>query len=303
MVKSSPPPYLDGLLHVLTEVQHETPTPPTNRINQHPFFIPLTTATPASGPQTHTGLLRWPTPPESLPLPVVQARSDDLSLRLIAPSAKGVVTRAIASADYSGRTNEATEIRRATRLAVSYQDGDVASSGLGLERFLVLKGDGPFPDLYEGLAKFHEAKGDKASALVTCERAAVAFAGWAGMVAFHAGVLDGMGRSSEARDAARFALSMPLWTVGGENVVEQMRVLAGYKERESLEKIFRTLFEDKRENEVQEGKRVEQVALDRAAYLLDLCVAERGNWEAVRMDLADLYEEAGMADFATFVKY
>lgn len=233
----------------------------------------------------------------------MRARSDDLGLTLIASSSVCAVTRALATADFSGRRAEAAAIREASSLALAYQDGEVDKSGLGLERYLIMK-TGPFPEIYEGLVQFHKTKGDEQSALITCERAATTFPGWGRGHAFHANILRDMGRESEARDAARFALQIPLWTLGGHDVVENMRQLAGYVEEESLPKIFKRLYEDKREKEIEEGKQPAQVALDRAAYLLDLCVAERReDWESAKLGLADLYEEAGMSDFATFVKY
>lgn len=303
VAKTRAPAHLDGLLHVLTKVEGEEPVQPADRTGLHPFFIPLTAATKPTGDRTLTGLLRWPTPPEDMELPVVRARSDDLGLTLLASSSVCAVTRALAAADFSGRTAEAAAIRDASSLALAYQNGEADESGLGLERYLIMK-TGPFPDIYEGLVNFHKAKGDEQSALITCERAATIFPGWGSGHAFHANFLKDMGRESEARDAARFALQIPLWTLGGSGIVEDMRKLAGYVEEQSLAKIFKRLYEDKREKEVEEGKLPEQVALDRAAYLLDLCVAERWeDWENAKMGLAELYDEAGMNDFATFVKY
>lgn len=303
VAKVPAPTHLDGLLHVLTNIQGEKPMQPADRTGLHPFFIPLTTATTSTGTRTMTGLLRWPTPPEDMELPVVRARSDDLGLTLLASSSVCAVTRALAAADFSGRAAEVAGIRRATSLAMAYQDGEADKSGLGLERFLIMRA-GPFPGIYEDLVRFHRAKADEQSALITCERAATIFPGWGRAHAFHAAVLSEMGREKEAKDAARFALQMPLWTLGGRDVVEDMRKLAGYIDEDSLPKIFKRLYEDKREKEIAEGKQPQQVALDRAAYLLDLCVAERrDDWEAAKMGLAELYEEAGMYDFATFVKY
>eukprot|EP00177_Eucheuma_denticulatum_P006685 GFKZ01012157.1.p1 GENE.GFKZ01012157.1~~GFKZ01012157.1.p1 ORF type:complete len:236 (-),score=47.75 GFKZ01012157.1:645-1277(-) len=209
--------------------------------------------------------------------------------------------RALVGADFGGKVEEMKEIREATSLKLGYRDGEVNESGLGLERYLIMK-TGPFPDIYEGLTRFHMAKGDQQSALVTCERAAGVFVGWGKMHVFHAEVLEEMGRDGEARDAARVALQMPLWTLG-KGGVDRMREMAGYKEKESLERIYRRLYEDEREAEIKEGKPKEQVALDRAAFLLDLCVVEGSGWESVRMQVAELYEQGGMADFATFVRY
>ena len=48
----------------------------------------------------------------------------------------------------------------------------------------------------------------------------------------------------------------------------------------------------------------EQIAKDRASYLLDLAVVspEEYSWESVREPLAELYTKAGMGSIAAFVK-
>ena len=274
--------------------------PPSNRENLHPFLVPLTQNTETG---VITGLLRWPTPPDDMDVPVVHTIPNDLSLTLLSPSPKAHITRAVANADFSGRSEVCKEIRKASSLALSYQDGDVDASGLGLERFLILK-VAPFPDIYEGLAEFHKAKGDTQSALVTCERAAQAHPGWGRAHAFHARVLKEFDREMESRDAARFCLQMPLWTIGNRESLREMGRFAGYVDDTSLGKIYRRLYEDKRVEDIQGGKPPEQVALDRAAYLLDVCVAEGWeSWENAKDGMAALYEEAGLSDFATFVKY
>jgi hypothetical protein len=299
---ASTPAYLDGVLHILANVQGETTMLPGEREGLHPFLIPLTRSKSTGAV---TGLLRWPTPPPSLEIPVVRSIPDDLGLELLAPSCKQFVTRALATADFGGKLELTSSIRRGCSLALAYQDGDADNAGFGLERFLVMK-VGPFPDVYEGLARFHLAKGDDKSCLVTCERAANIFPGWGRAHVFHAQVLTELGREAEARDAARFGLQMPLWTLGNREAVRALERVAGYEDVSSLGKIYRRLFQDLRANEIAEGKAPEQVALDRAAYLLDLNVAEgtASIWdESVREQLADLYRSARLPDVATFVLY
>ncbi|CAN8076464.1 unnamed protein product [Agarophyton chilense] len=298
VAKTSPPPYLDGLLHVLSKLNANL-VPPSKRTDLHPFLIPLTFDEESV---VTTGLLRWPTAPDEMELPVVQSSAGDQSLRLIAPSAKSFVTRRIASMDFAGKYEERDAIRSACSLALAYQNGDVDASGVGLERFLVLKVE-PFPDIYEGLASFHKAKGDTQSALVTCERAANVHPGWGRAHAFHANFLLQLGRDMEARDAARFCLQMPLWTVGSFETVFQMAKLAGYKDPDSLPKIYKRLYEDERKEEMADGKSPQQVALDRAAYLLDVSFINNTGWESIKDDLGALYNQAEMSDFATFVRY
>ncbi|KAI0561277.1 hypothetical protein FGB62_88g011 [Gracilaria domingensis] len=298
VAKTSPPPYLDGLLHVLSASNADL-KPPSNRTDLHPFLIPLTYD---ANSEVTTGLLRWPTAPDEMELPVVQSRTSDQSLTLIAPSAKSYVTRRLASMDFAGKYEERDALRSACSLALSYQNGDVDATGIGLERFLIIK-VGPFADVYEGLVDFHKAKGDIQSALVTCERAANVHPGWGRAHAFHAKFLLELEREAEARDAARFCLQMPLWTIGSYDTLLGMAKLAGYEDPDSLRKIYKRLYEDERKEEIADGKAPQQVALDRAAYLLDVCFTNSTGWESIKDDLAALYDQAEMSDFATFIRY
>lgn len=300
IAKISKPEYLDALLYIFTASEME-PVLPSARGKLHPFLIPL-----AYDPrrQRTVGLLRWPTPPEHLPMPLVSSGMADPCLTMLSPSVKAYVIRALAEADYAGHEAKRDAIRAASSLALAYQDGDVDNSGLGVERYLIVS-TGGFPDIYEGLIKFHIAKQDESSALITCEAAARAQPGWAEPHAFHAKILQELGRELEARDAARFSLTMPLWTMGSVAEVREMGAVAGYQDAQSLGKIYRRLYEDERVQEIADGKPREQVALDRAAWLLDVCVADQdwGGWEEIREPLASLFDEASMNDMAIFVRY
>lgn len=301
IAKITKPEYLDALLYVLTEISQLEPVPPSARKNLHPFLIPL-----AYDPekQQTIGLLRWPTPPENLPMPLVSSKTADPCLTMLSPSVKSHVIRALVEADYAGCEEQRDGIRAASSLALAYQNGDVDKSGLGVERYLTVS-IGGFPDIYEGLVNFHIAKNDEPSALITCEAATRAQPGWAGPHAFHAKVLQELGRELEARDAARFCLTMPLWTMGSVAEVRDMGIVAGYQDAQSLGKIYRRLYEDEQKQEIADGKSREQVALDRAAWLLDVCVADQewAGWEEIREPLASLFDEASMNDIAIFVRY
>lgn len=306
IAKVEKPVYLDALIHILATSPGSVRMSPTARGKLHPFFIPIARRDTAG--ETF-GLLRWPTPPsDDFPMPVVRCRDVDPCLTLLSSSAKSHVTRAIAEADYAGDDDRRDDIRCASSLALAYQNGDVDTSGLGIERFLTTS-TGGFPDIYEGLSEFHLAKKDEASALITCERAVRAQNGWARPHAHHALLLKSLNRDLEARDAARFCLTLPLWTLNDLDMLKSMGELAGYQDQESLGKIYRRLFEDERTEEITGGKAKEQVALDRAAWLLDTCVAEQVSgvkptaWDDMRERLAELYDEAGLNDMATFVRY
>ena len=293
------PMCLQALLHILV-TSGERSVSPNARSNLHPFLIPLS-KNDSTG--VITGLVRWPTAPDTMELPVARTVPDSLSLSLVAPSAISHVSRVHATVDYGGNKTYAAKLRSLAP-AAELVEGVAERSGMPLERYLVLH-VGYFPDVYRDLAEFHLAKNDVASALVTCERANTLFSGWASPHVYHARVLKKLGRETEARDAARFALQMPLWTMGGGDTVSQMGRLAGYQDEASLRKIYQRLYEDKREKDIGEGKAPEQVALDRAAYYLDWVTA-RGEtkWNDVDLEvLAELYDEAKLSDIATFVRY
>ena len=105
---------------------------------------------------------------------------------------------------------------------------------------------------------------------------------------------------------ARHALSLPLWTLneGLPSVCERAET--------TVEKLVASLEsraegnlppEQLRAQNGMDNRSTEQIALERASYLLDLGVAapERFAWESMRADLADLYEKAGMSAFGSFV--
>lgn len=298
--KTRVPKFLDGLLHILNSADDERLVQPSDRGGVHPFLVPLTRN---DNTGRVTGLLRWPTAPADMEMPVVRSITNELAVELLSPSARSHVHRAVASADCGGRTEAAQVIIGCTEDNVNYTQGDVEKSGLGFERYTTMH-IGAFPDIYQGLANFHAAKQDISSALITCERANTLFPGWGSPHVFHANKLKEFGRDKEARDAARFALQLPLWTLGGRGRLLRTAKLAGYQDEDSLKRIYERLYEDKREKEIADGKQPEQVALDRAAYLLDYTVASgQEDWGNVTEPLAALYEEASMGDIATFVKY
>ena len=55
--------------------------------------------------------------------------------------------------------------------------------------------------------------GKDTAGLISCERSEACFGAWGRPFIFHARKLVGMGRDEEARDKARAALELPLWTL------------------------------------------------------------------------------------------
>lgn len=168
----------------------------------------------------------------------------------------------------------------------------------------VLMRVGPFMGEYEKLATGHLEKGSEQSALITCERNQRCFEAWGRPFAFHARLLHRLGRDEEARDVARHALSLPLWTLGDEvdeicgfaqttqgQLLDDLRVrAAGGLTREQLQ----------RENGM-DTRTPSEKALQRASCLLDLATLGEQTFEAIRPELAERYREAGMGAFATFI--
>lgn len=45
-----------------------------------------------------------------------------------------------------------------------------------------------------------------------------------------------------------------------------------------------------------------QLALDEAEELMDIAAAEEGGYDAIRQQLAEAYQKAGLVDVANFIK-
>ena len=178
----------------------------------HPLLVPLTRS-PADG--EITGLLRWPgASGGGTKLPLVRTRGPQLAL--LAPCAEHFVARELVLADANEGTDasdlEALEAFAAA-CGIAYERGAAASAPGGLAGYLITK-VGPFPQEYERLAAGHLAKGSEQAGLIACERSQQCFSAWGRPFIFHANRLTELGRDEEARDLARQALEMPLWTLG-----------------------------------------------------------------------------------------
>eukprot|EP00188_Purpureofilum_apyrenoidigerum_P000337 Plantae.Rhodophyta-Purpureofilum_apyrenoidigerum.ctg11419.p1 GENE.Plantae.Rhodophyta-Purpureofilum_apyrenoidigerum.ctg11419~~Plantae.Rhodophyta-Purpureofilum_apyrenoidigerum.ctg11419.p1 ORF type:complete len:329 (+),score=45.68 Plantae.Rhodophyta-Purpureofilum_apyrenoidigerum.ctg11419:219-1205(+) len=284
------PQHLESLVKVL-EAKNEQIVDPAGRDDFHPFFIPISEG---EGGRV-TGFLRWPTPPSEMDIPVVSMNRGEMGVSLLATSSKAFIKRYLAELD-SASAQPNFQVPDDLKL----KNGSVEDLGMGLERYLVLK-VGPFPDLYEGLSRFHELRSDEQSSLICAERSSVAFPGWGRGHAFHCRLLQRIGRHAEAKDAAKYALQLPLWTLGDD--LKEISTIAGYQDPTSLTRIFKRLAEDERHDEIKGGKPPEQVALDRAAYLLDYTYAEgKNSWKSIRRSLADLYEAGKAEDVAYFLR-
>ncbi|CAM9818110.1 unnamed protein product [Chrysoparadoxa australica] len=295
----TPPARLGTLL---TMLQHRgmTLVDPSKRAGMHPFLVPL--CEDKDGEKI--GLLRWPTMPETLEMPLV--KTGEVGLELLSSTTENYIRRIVSEEDFKGCPAAAELIRLSNDGldGTPYVAGEVQKLGYGPERYQALR-NAPFPDIYEWLAQQHLEKGDVISALATCEKANETFTGWGAAYGFYARVLSQAGdRVLEARDAARVSLRCPAWTITTKrNVLEEVVRIADYSG--GLEEV-RLLKEDQA-NDVQAekvtgGKHEAQVSLDRAAHLMDSVVFGHKDWDGIRDELSERYEEGGCPEMAKFVK-
>ena len=189
-----------------------------------------------------------------------------------------------------------------------YEPGSVEQLGYGVDKYVLLRA-GPFPDLYQKMARQHLQKGDEQSALISAEACNSKLAGFGSNFAFYASLLaECPQRDEESRDAARMCLRLPLATAG-LMLREELAAVASLglmgDANEPLQNV-KTMFEAIRKAESEEdpreaGKSLEQVAIDEANIMLDMAVLDGTPWSSVRASVSEQLRIAGLADMANFV--
>ncbi|ERN16625.1 hypothetical protein AMTR_s00051p00066360 [Amborella trichopoda] len=291
---AQPPQNLHTLIKIL-QGRGETIVSPCARQGLISLAIPLS--------RNHSGtlvaLLRWPTPPAGMEMPVVEVHQH--GVWLLAKSVDQYIHRILVEEDachsanidgkpYSVLNDSANNI---------YKRGDFAMSRISNLDIYLLKMVGLFPDVMERKALGHLEKGDQVSALVSGEFYAKKehFPGFGRPFVFNAEVLLKVGRNLEAKDAARVALKSPWWTLGCK--YEHVAEIAQWED-EQIEYIRERVTEEGRREDLKKGKAPAQVALDQAAFLMDLASVD-GTWLEIEDQVADCYEEAGLPEIARFI--
>jgi hypothetical protein len=312
---TAPPNRLATLLTLLDMQGEEVLSPKSmDRKSLNPFLIPLS-RNPISGAMTC--YIRWPTQKDDMDLQLV--KTTDVGIALLAMGTDQYCHRIVAEMDFYGKENTAKAISMLNGPGpVLYNSGDyvpLLKSGkfasiteedlrLVLDRFLLTK-VGAFPDCFERLSSAFLKTGADVSALVTCERAVSIFYGWGHPLLWHANMLAGIpGRESEARDCARAAFGMPIWTVASNMMqLDSLAKLAGFTGAQILGEMHAFRANDPRTDEVGEGLSPCQVTLDQAAHLMDAVAlgAVDGGWASARGKLADKYREGGYPKMADFI--
>ncbi|GAU16066.1 hypothetical protein TSUD_339370 [Trifolium subterraneum] len=248
-----------------------------------------------------TALLRWPTAPPKLEMPVVEVRKH--GVWLLAKTVDQYIHRILVEEDAKDSQERNEELFHASADAGEklYRKGDFAESGISNLDVYLLKKVGIFPDILERKVRRHFDEGDQVSALVTGEfyTKKEHFPGFARPFVFNAEIMLRVGRKVEAKDAARGALKSPWWTLGC--MYREVANIAQWDD-EQIEYIKEKVTEEGRQEDLKKGKAPEQVVLDEAAFLLDLASIE-GNWDDYVEQIAKCYEEGGLNDIAKFILY
>ncbi|KAI3922268.1 hypothetical protein MKX01_005957 [Papaver californicum] len=273
-----PPEHLNSLLNML-QSKGETIVFPGARKGLIPLAIPLSES--QSG--TITALLRWPTAPPGMEMPVVEVRK--YGVWLLAKNVDQYIHRILAEADANNPADSSNELFD-------------ASSEAG--RKLYIGGVGMFPDILERKVMQHFEKGDNVSAMVTGEfyTNKEHFPGFGRPFVFNAEVLLKVGRKLEAKDAARGALKSPWWTLGCR--YQEVAEIAEWED-EQIEYIKEKVSEQGKQEDLQKGKAPAQLLLmEPGQFLLDLASID-GTWSDFEPRIAECYEEAGLHAISNFV--
>ncbi|KAL3646303.1 hypothetical protein CASFOL_011483 [Castilleja foliolosa] len=293
---TQPPEHLNHLLKVL-QLRGDQIISPGAKQGLIPLAVPLSKSKAGS----ITALLRWPTAPTGMDMPVVELRK--YGVWLLAKNVKQYINRILVEEDAKNSQERINELFYASSDADNtfYEKGDFAASQISSMETYLLKKVGLFPDVIERRVKQHFDKGDNVSALVTGEfyTKREHFPGFGRPFVFNAEVLLKVGRNSEAKDSARGALKSPWWTLGC--TYQEVADMAQWED-EQIEFIREKVTDEGRQEDLKKGKEPAQIALDEAAFLLDLASVE-GTWDACVERVAECYREAGLHDIATFILY
>ncbi|KAL8199333.1 hypothetical protein R6Q57_012901 [Mikania cordata] len=293
---AQPPEHLHHLLKML-QVRGESIISPAIKQGMIPLAIPLSKNNLGSV----TALLRWPTAPPGMEMPVVEVRS--YGVWLLAKTVDQFIHRLLVEEDANGSTESINQMFQASGVAGEklYTKGDFAKSGNSNLDVYLLQKVGLFPDILERKVANHFKKGDHVSAMVTGEfyTKKEHFPGFGRPFVFNAEVLLKVGRNPEAKDAARGALKSPWWTLGCP--YQDVAKIAEWDD-EQIEFIKEKVSEQGKQEDLMKGKDAAQISLDEAAFLLDLSSIE-GTWDKQLERIAECYEEAGLPEIAKFVKF
>ncbi|CAI0406143.1 unnamed protein product, partial [Linum tenue] len=273
-----PPKHLPHLMRML-RTRGDSIVSPGDKQGLIPLAIPLA----KTSSDDLIALLRWPTAPPGMEMPVVEVRK--YGVWLLAKTVDQFIHRILVEEDANLLYKGNDEIFDAAADAGEniYTKGDFAKSQISDLDVYLLKKVGLFPDVLERKVMRHFEKGDQAS----LSDGSIPFS------AFR------VGRTLEAKDAARGALKSPWWTLGCP--YKEVAEIAEWED-EQIEYMQERVTEDGRQQDLNKGKDPAQIVLDEAAFLLDLASID-GSWDDYLDRIVGCYKEAGLLDVARFLEY
>lgn len=262
------------------------------------------------------------------PWPIVQATLNGPGYKLLSLNSEHYMRRLAATADFELDDIISSEIVDLYNYKLGeglvekglddpYENDSVSKLGYGLSKYVLLR-VGPFPDLYEEMARLHSSKNDESSSLIAAEACNSKFTGFASTFAFYASLLSTFpNRADEVRDAAIMCLRLPLPSIGLLEAdfvhIAQMAQLISSSSTEDAMESMKDLYEKIRKHEQDDDQSranmtAEQLAIEEANYILDSMVFGRKggehtkrDWCSIRTKLSEIYSKAGMDDMAEFV--
>jgi hypothetical protein len=225
------------------------------------------------------GLLIWPTPGSTTPVPVVGCAGGQLVL--LAESPVSFVREYAARLERAGRLDGDL----ADGIRPIYAEGEVGSGDL--EAWIALRAGGA-PRAWQALAARHAARGDQTARLIALERCSDLHPGWGEPLVRRMEAMAELGRMEEAREFARCAAALPMWTLADRADV------AAVCNRTNVD-LQAGVFREK----AQDANRP---VLDRAAFLLDAVTLRGGRWGEVRAELAGLYRAGGLDTLGAMIE-
>ncbi|CAN1324728.1 Protein IN CHLOROPLAST ATPASE BIOGENESIS, chloroplastic [Linum perenne] len=273
---TQPPKYLPQLLSILRS-RGDSIVSPGDKQGMIPLAIPLA----KTSSDAVIALLRWPTAPPGMEMPVVEVRK--YGVWLLAKTVDQFVHRILVEEDANGLSKGNNDIFTAAADAGSlYTKGDFADSQISDLDVYLLKKVGLFPDILERKVMRHFEREDQL--LRPLNEFPFAFR---------------VGRKVEAKDAARGALKSPWWTLGCP--YQEVAEMAEWDD-EQIEYMEERVTEDGRKQDLNKGKNPAQIAVDEAAFLMDLASVD-GTWDDYLERIVGCYKEAGLHDIARFLEY
>lgn len=293
--------------------------------NLHPYLLPIAQSrstgnficayrNPRTNESDKGGHLR--------PWPIVEAKLGGPGVQLLSLNSEHLMRRIICKVDFGGTADDPDHLVQLynerlgrgllydTTLDTPYQPGAVAQLGYGVDKYVLLR-VGPFPDLYQNMARQHFAKGDEQSALISAEAANGKLPGFASTFRFYARLLSSFPhREEETRDAARMCLRLPLWTIGMDaSDFEEVAVLGQMCEASDppatamakLKEMYDLIKQVEEDDPHASGKTREQQVIDEATDLMNDAVLTGKEWRSIRPKLVELYKSIGREDMASFI--